>query len=407
MIRYNNRDSQLVTYVVPLANVGAGLTWSGLPLLLSKETDDFGNVFILFISSIIAGAVFTLLGGAIADRYKRKNFIVTFLAIDTLLTLSLAIWGTKDTLVLFYAVSFSSALIGSITGSAIIVWIKDILSQTSDSLPRSMATRGLWNVISKSLGFAAGPIVYSYLKFDALFIDAIFSIIPAISLVFVNDLVKKSAEPVKWHGGYSELLDSKFWTDERQLVLSLFAVTAAYTVPTVIISYGILLQRYGVGSIEASTFWGLASAGSIASHFGMTRRVSDFLSSFHRLFFGHVVIAVAFAGLWFASSPIIFAFFFILFTLANPLMANALDVEVYEKCDAAFRGRFNAVCFLADDLVGAAVLAVTKHLMDIGKADLFYLWSIPLMFLAILLVARSRQTLSKNASIQEVGIGHQ
>jgi hypothetical protein len=116
---------------------------------------------------------------------------------------------------------------------------------------------------------------------------------------------------------------------------------------------------------------------------------------------------VAFIGLWTAAGFLVFEMFFILFTSANPMMTNALDIEVYEKCDAAFRGRFNAICVLADKLVGVLVLGLCKVLMDKGLADMFYIWSIPLIFITLFFVVRSRRFLSKEASLSTEAGFHQ
>ncbi|MGB8817699.1 MAG: MFS transporter [Rhizobiaceae bacterium] len=405
---YRKLDERLVIYVIPIANIGAGMTWSGLPLLLSSQTNDYGNVFILFMSSMAAGALFTLIGGSLADAFRRKSFVIASLCIDVCLTLSLAYFGTKDSVLLFYLVSFSSALVGAMSGSALNVWIKDILSSTTDSLSRSLAARGMWNILSKAAGFALGPLVYSALEFDALFIDAAFSAIPAIALAFVLDLKMRGAGGLDWSGGYGEIFTRSFWNPERRLILSLFTLTATYTVPTVMISYAILLKRYGAGEMEASTFWLLASAGSVASHFGMTRRLAGAFDSSNRLLFSQLLMAAAFAGLWFAPTPLWFAAAFVLFTLSNPVMTNALQTEVYEKCEDVFRGRFNALCQLADDVAGLLVLFVCQQMIDTGLVDRFYLYALPLMAITLLLVVKSRDRLtSRIGTVPSAGFGHQ
>jgi MFS family permease len=405
---YRKRDERLVIYVIPIANIGAGMTWSGLPLLLSSQTNDYGNVFILFMASMAAGALFTLVGGSLADAFRRKTFVVASLCVDVCLTLLLAYFGTKDSLLLFYMVSFSSALVGAMSGSALNVWIKDILSSTTDSLSRSLAARGMWNILSKAAGFALGPIVYSALKFDALYIDAAFSVIPALALAFALDLKKQRTAGVGWNGGYAEIFSRSFWNPERRLILSLFSLTATYTVPTVMISYAILLKRYGAGEFEASTFWLLASAGSVASHFGMTRKLAGAVDSSKRLLLSQSLMAAAFVGLWFAPTPLWFAAAFVLFTLSNPVMTIALQTEVYEKCEDVFRGRFNALCQLADDIAGLVVLLVCQQMIDTGLVDRFYLYTLPLMALTLFLVVRSRGRLtSRIGAVPSAGFGHQ
>ena len=158
------------------------------------------------MSSMAAGALFTLIGGSLADAFRRKSFVIAALCVDVCLTLLLAFFGSKDSVLLFYMVSFSSALVGAMSGSALNVWIKDILSSTTDSLSRSLAARGMWNILSKAAGFAMGPLVYSALEFDALFIDAAFSAIPAIALAFALDLKQRRIGGFTWSGGYGEIL---------------------------------------------------------------------------------------------------------------------------------------------------------------------------------------------------------
>jgi MFS family permease len=403
---YNLADNKIVTYILPIASVGAGLTWSGLPLLLANETGDLSNIFVLFIASILAGAFFTLLGGSIADHFPRKGFVIASLIADTLLTLMLAVLGSAESIYLFYAVSFSSALIGAINGSALGLWVKDILSATSDSLARGLAKRGMWNISAKALGFSTGPILYGTLGFKALYIDAVFSLVPTIALLFASDFHKKTTDSIGWFAGYSALLDKSFWTRERALILGLFGLTAAYTVPTTMISYAVLLSRFGSEVPNASSFWLFASAGSVISHFGLAQRVADKIDSGTRLLISQLIMAVGFVGLWIAPSTWIFIAFFMMFTLSNPIMTNSLETEVYEKCDDLFRGRFNALCQLADDLVGVSVLFVCQKYISTGFESYFYVLTVPLMIIVLLLIHANKNHLRSRLENQPVEIGH-
>jgi MFS family permease len=403
---YSQFENRVVTYALPIASVGAGLTWSGLPFLLANETADLSNVFVLFMASIIAGALFTLIGGSVADHFPRKNFVIISLLGDTTLTSMLAYFGSAENIYLFYAVSFSSAIIGAMNGSALGLWIKDILSATSENLARGLARRGMWNIIGKAIGFSAGPILYAKLGFNALYVDAAFSLVPTIALLFVADLHRKSNERPGAIGGYSSLLVSNFWTRDRILILSLFGLTAAYTVPTTVVSYAILLSRFGSEVPNASSFWLFASVGSVISHFGLAQRIADKIDSGARLMLSQILMAFGFIGLWLAPSPSVFISFFMIFTLSNPIMTNSLETEVYEKCDDLFRGRFNALCQLADDLVGVAVLFVCQKYISVGLASYFYILVIPIMIIVFLLVQTNRSHLKSRLQNQPIEIGH-
>ncbi len=404
--KFKKSDNSIITYVLPIANIGAGLTWSGLPLLLAGESGDFSNIFVLFIASIFAGAFFTLLGGSIADHFPRKAFVVIGFSVDTALTIMLASIGSVSTLYLFYAVSFSSALIGAMTGSVLSLWIKDILSETSENLSRGLARRGIWNITAKAIGFSLGPILYIKLGFNALFVDAIFSLIPLMALIFVTDNGKSSPRAMTRMGGYSELLTKDFWIKERSLILILFASTAIYTVPTTMVSYAILLNRFGTDAPNASTFWFFASIGSVISHLGLAQRVADNVNSGTRLFLGQILMLFGFIGLWIAPTSAIFIAFFMLFTLSNPVITNALETEVYEKCDDLFRGRFNALCQLADDLVGIIILSTCREFIDTGLADYFYILCLPIIAIVGFLISSNRKFLKTRLQNQPIKLGH-
>lgn len=404
--KYSDIDNVIVTYIFPVASVGAGLTWSGLPLLLANETGDLSNIFVLFLASVIAGALFTLLGGSVADHLPRKPFVVFCFFVDLTLTLTLAVFGSATSLYLFYAVSFSSALIGAMNGSILGLWIKEILSATSENLSRGLAKRGMWNISAKAIGFSLGPIIYGIAGFKALYVDAMFSMVPLVGILFVRDVHKSGKIELNWLGRYSDLARREFWTRERSLVLTLFAITAAYTVPTTMVCYAVLLSRFGTEFSHASSFWMLASLSSIVSHLGLSQRVADRLGSGVRLLASQLLMGAAFIGLWASGTSWLFIAFFMLFTLSNPVMTNALEVEVYEKCEDAFRGRFNALCQLADDVVGAAVLFLCQKHIGTGVTDLFYLLALPLMALVLLLIHRNRGYLSGRMSDKPIQVGH-
>jgi len=392
---YTRHELGLVKFVAPLANAGAGLTWSGLPLLLANETHDVGNALVLAISSGAASAIFTLAGGVAADSISRKRLVVSVFFLDALLTLALARFGSGDNLLLFYAVGFGSSLLGASISSAVATWAKDILAQSPEPLSRSLAMRGMWSIMAKTLGFSVGPFVFTSLQFDALYVDAALSLIPALCFLIVRDLKGAPRKGRERFLSYGDLLQRRFWNSERRLILLLYGLTASYVVPATVLSYAILLQRYGSGAVHASTFWLLASLGSIASRFVMTRRFFDGFSGFRRLIWSQSIMACGFAGLWVAPSSAWFAAAFVLFTLSNPVLSNVLETDVYLRCEEAFRGRFQAVCNLADSLAGLAVLVLCKELMEWKVADRFFLWSLPLMMASLLIVARHRATLSR------------
>jgi Major Facilitator Superfamily len=405
--QYSTKDYKLSVYVLPLANVGAGLTWSGLPFLLSEETQNIGNMFVLFMASTLAGAFFTLLGGTFADAFKRKPIVVATLVLDVVLTSCLGYFGNKDSVLLFYTVGFVNSLAGAVSGLVLKVWIKDIISSKTTDLARSLARRGLLTIGAKATGFALGPLVYSWAKFHALYIDAAFSLITLLMLFYLSDFSRPRTSARSIDGGYLELLRADFWSRERLLVLSLFSLTAAYTVPTVMVSYAVLLHRYSGGGIDASTFWILASMGSLVSHFGMTQKIASRLGSGQRLLVSQLVMGISFLSLWFAPNAIWFVASFVLFTLANPVMSNSLETEVYEKCEDAFRGRFNALCAFGDDVIGFLVLLYCQQTIDQGGADSFYIIMLPLMLLVLFLVWTNRTFLQASTlNNPEIGVGH-
>ncbi|MFT3673952.1 MFS transporter [Aestuariivirga sp.] len=397
---YSRYDNLLVTFVLPITNIGAGMTWSGLPYLLASETSDLSNIPVLFIASVTASALFTLIGGTVADHFQRKSVVIVCLIADASLTLALAGIGSANTIYLFYAVSFSSALIGSLNGSILGLWIKDILNATADNLARSLAQRGIWNISAKAIGFSIGPVIYKVLAFNALYVDALFSVIPIIALFWIHDPDRTNHGRVGWSGGYTEIAKRDFWTRERRLIISLYALTASYTVPTVIISYAVLLGRFGYDVVNASSFWLFASLGSVISHLGLAQRFADRLNSGTRLVVGQAIMAVGFIGLWVSDSISSFIAFFMVFTFSNPVITNSLETEVYEKCSDSFRGRFAALCYLSDDLAGLFVLTTFNLYGADERGDFFYLLSIPIMTFAILLIYSNRSYLNSHSEKQ-------
>jgi MFS family permease len=405
---YSRMDRLLVTYLLPVSYVGAGLTWSGLPLLLAEETQKTESMFVLLLVSTLAGAFFTLIGGHFADRSSRKALVLVSLAFDTLMTLLLALVGGPDALLLFYVVGFVNALAGALCASAMSVWIKDIISSDSTMpLSRSLARRGLVGIAAKGLGFALGPIIYLSMGFHALYLDASVSLAALLLMTAVHDRPRKDNR--SYVGGplasYKEIANRGFWTRERQLVLQLFLVTAAYTVPTVVIAYAVFVDSFGASALGASAFWLFASLGSIASHFGMSQRLADRFTSAVRLQVSLVVMAIGYGLMFLGSAPAVFIFGFMVFTLTNPVLSNALETEVYGRCEEAFRGRFNSVCALADDLVGAVVLLVCQGLVSIKMGAVYFVASLPLILVTFLIVRWNRRSLEAGPQASAV-VGH-
>jgi len=113
-----------------------------------------------------------------------------------------------------------------------------------------------------------------------------------------------------------------------------------------------------------------------------------------------------FIGLWIAPTSAIFIAFFMLFTLSNPVITNALETEVYEKCDDLFRGRFNALCQLADDLVGIIILSTCREFIDTGLADYFYILCLPIIAIVGFLISSNRKFLKTRLQNQPIKLGH-
>ena len=387
---YTPKDLRIVVFVTPIANIGAGLTWSGLPLLLSNASGDPGNIFTLFIASAIAGLVFTLVGGSIADAMNRKTVTIVALGFDFIMTLTLGHFGMSKGIWLFYAVGFVNSVIGAMSGAALSIWVKDIISANGGDLATGMAKRGLASSIAKTLGFAAGPLVYSALQFNALFVDAAFSLIPGIAIMFLNDLrnfANKESPPL---AGYFEIFSSKFWNRQRALILGLFAITATFTVPTVMIAYGTLINTLGGSKVEASAFWLFASLGSMCSNFLLTRPTASNLDSMTKLLVPPILMTVAFLGLWLSSNSFWFIGSYVFFTLANPVLSNALGVEVYQKCQVEFRGRFGALCSFVDDAIGLAVLIICQRFVSPSNGQTPFMLALPLLALTLLVILKCR-----------------
>ncbi len=392
---YTLRDQYIVTFVTPIANIGAGLTWSGLPLLLVDASGDRESMFALFIASAVAGLVFTLIGGSIADSVSRKKVAIIALGLDVIMTLMLAHFGMSGGIWLFYAIGFFNSMAGAISGAALAVWVKDIISANGSELATGIAKRGLVTVIAKSLGFAAGPLIYSAMKFDALFVDAAFSLFPGVAILFLNDFGNFGARQGSLLAGYSEIVSPKFWNRQRILIVSLFTITATYTVPTVMIGYSALMNTLGGSKIEASAFWLFASLGSMCSNFLLTRPMASAVGSANKLLIAPILMTVSFLGLGLSPSASWFIGSYVFFTLANPVLSNALGVEVYQKCDEQFRGRFGALCSFIDDAVGLVILVSCQHFIPSEAGQTPFLLSLPFLALTFVLIVRCRTWLAE------------
>ena len=98
----------------------------------------------------------------------------------------------------------------------------------------------------------------------------------------------------------------------------------------------------------------------------------------------------AFTSLLMSATATLFICAYVLFTFANPILSNSLDVEVYEKCDDAFRGRFSALCNFSDDMIGFVMLLACQHFLVGSDSKYFYLISIPFILMTLVIVIKCR-----------------
>ena len=101
-----------------ISDVGDGMTFMALLLLVNELTHSTAALAILSIAVAVPSMVGGILAGAAADRFDRRRMMIASDAIRTVLVLGFVVVGTVERLPILYVVAFAQAAIGTLFSPA-------------------------------------------------------------------------------------------------------------------------------------------------------------------------------------------------------------------------------------------------------------------------------------------------
>lgn len=289
----------------------------------------------------VFGLIGGFVGGALTDRFGRRNIILFGLVFSAVSTLTL---GYVTTLEALYPLAVLVGTLSSISGPAHSAMIADILPET-----KRQEGFGILRVVA-NLAWLIGPTVGGYFatrSFMTLFItDAVFSCVVAILFFFfikesqskVAHQIEQGESFMKTIIGYADVIKDKAFN--------------AFIFASIIMGF-VYLQMYNslsvylrdVHNINAQGYGLLMSTSAITVILFQftTSRLIKGRAPFLMLVYGSLFYAVGFALFGFVSVLWMFALNVVIITIGEMINMPTMQVLTAEFAPEALRGRYMAV----------------------------------------------------------------
>jgi MFS family permease len=101
-----------------ISNVGDGMTYMALMLLVNDLTHSTAALAVLSIAVAVPSMVGGIVGGAVADRFDRRRIMLASDTVRAVLVLGFTLVATADRLPILYVVAFAQAAIGTLFSPA-------------------------------------------------------------------------------------------------------------------------------------------------------------------------------------------------------------------------------------------------------------------------------------------------
>jgi MFS family permease len=101
-----------------ISNIGDGMTYMALMLLVNDLTHSTANLAILSIAVAVPSMLGGIVGGAVADRFDRRRIMLVSDTARAVLVLGFTLAATADRLPILYVVAFAQAAIGTLFSPA-------------------------------------------------------------------------------------------------------------------------------------------------------------------------------------------------------------------------------------------------------------------------------------------------
>jgi MFS family permease len=169
-----------------ISNVGDGMTYMALMLLVNDLTHSTAALAVLSIAVAVPSMVGGIVGGAVADRFDRRRIMLASDLVRGVLVLGFTVVGTVANLPILYVVAFAQAAIGTLFSPA-----RGALIPRAVPAEGLMAANGLGqlsNVICSLLGTTITGVVFAVTRsaWPVFILDAV-TFLASVAIVYRVD----------------------------------------------------------------------------------------------------------------------------------------------------------------------------------------------------------------------------
>ncbi|AAU21853.1 MULTISPECIES: MFS transporter [Bacillus] len=341
----NNIKNKIVI-VGTVDSLGAAIVWTGLPLYAYSITGSFLYTSSLFFTSAIARILATFFGGYLADVSSSKRIMLRCLSINwffySLLFLGLSLGLTW----IIFPIMLISQCFSTISIMNQNLWFNSLCSK--ETLASEISGRNSWFLISKTVGFSLGPLMYHWLNAYSLIINLL-TILIAITLIltikdlgYVNNKKKKESIFSSFKEVYKNQLLKR---------LNIIEILNGLTFPVLTsLSIYILEKNLNASSLIISLFWLIGGVGAITANLMLSRLKLFKLQYIHQFIISFVLVVGGLLLMTIASYSFVYLIGFSLFTLGTPIINNLLRSKVFIFAPSHMKGKVTSVITSSSDL---------------------------------------------------------
>lgn len=363
-------------------NLGAALTWTGLPLYVATITGDARQLAWLFTAQTLAGLIMSFFAGNLTDSFSATTLIVSCsVCVAVFLVVVFLLFG-KDDIWPFYALGILNAVATAIASNALRVWLGSLIP--ADDLATWLGKRGVWLSGSKLAGTAFGPILFSALGKNALLISAVLVLLGGF-LYFaavrgsstraprINNPDSRVRQLV---AGWSEVRASPVLA--RMLFVQ--ASVALLGIPLTALLLELLYQIVEGDSPYFSAFWAIGFGGSILANTVLALGFSRRLAPKGVLLAGFTIAAISMVVMVLSNVPVLFLGLFLIVVFSRTVLGITVFATIFPSISKANRGRVIGV----NDFVADGLALIGLILLSTISPE--FLVPFALAYLALLLV---------------------
>ncbi len=298
---------------------------------------EVGYLFAFFSVSSFVGSI---LGGALTDRFGRKQVIIFSLVATSI---SSVFMGLASSISAFYVIAVLSGIF-SVGGPARQAMVADLL--TDEKRAQGYGILRVAGNLSAALGPAIGGLLLGVTSYLTLFIiDAVVSLIVAgLFFMFIPE-TKPAVTEADQQESVSQSFSGYFIVFRDLLFMAFIAVCIlmglVYT--NMNTTLGVYLRDiFGVSEARYGLLLSLNAAMVVLFQFAITRRIEKF-QPLLVMAVGMLLYAIGFGMYGFVSSMAMFILAMVVLTIGEMLIAPVSQSLVAKFSPAEMRGRYMAI----------------------------------------------------------------